>query len=110
MKKPDDEIPESYAGLSSTGHTLFKQGAKAELEKMALRLHYTPDAFKLGNVLDGDEPGSKVVFVWCLEKHTIRVTVPTEDSAAFAKAFEAKLMEFDEYRERFEQADSENDT
>ncbi len=105
MKKSDDEIPTPNGGLTDTGHTLFEQGAKAELEKTALRLHYSKDAFKLGNVLDGDEPGSKVVIVWCLEKHTIRVTVPMDNSAAFAKALEAKLKEQDEYRERFEQDD-----
>jgi len=109
MTKPDDEIPESYAGLTGTDHTPFKQTVEAELEKMALRLHYTPNVFQLANILGGDESGSKVVFVGCLEKHTIKVTVPMDNSAAFAQAFEAALLEFDEYRERFEQADSEND-
>ena len=106
MKKPDGEIPESYGGLTGTDHTPFKQAVEAELEKMAQRLHYTPDAFRLGNVLDGDESGSKVVFVWCLEKQTIKVRVPTEDPAAFAKEFEAALMEFDNFKERLEQGDS----
>jgi len=109
MKKPDDEIPESYAGLTSTDHTPFKQTVEAELEKMAKRLHYTPDAFRLGNVLGGDESGSKVVYVFCNERQTIKVKVPDESPAAFAEALEAKLKEFDHYRERFEQADSEND-
>ncbi len=109
MKKPDDEIPTSYAGLTGTDHTPFEQAVEAELEKMAKRLHYSENVFKLVNILGGNEPGSKVVYVWCHEKQTIIVRVPTEDPAAFAKAFEAELRRHDEYRERLEQADSEND-
>ena len=108
MKKPDDEIPTtSYAGLTGTVHTLFKQAVEAELEKMALRLHYAPNVFRLQNVLDGDESGSTVVYVWCHEKQTIKVTVPDDSPAAFAKAFEAALKEHLRYKDRFEKVDSE---
>jgi len=108
MTKPDDEIPTTvYAGLTSTDHTLFKQAAEAELDKMAKRLHYTPNVFGLQKVQDGDESGSKVVLVWCHEKYTIPVRVPTEDPAEFAKSLEAKLREFDHFKERLEQVDSE---
>lgn len=107
MTKPNDEIPTSYAGPTSTDHTPFKQAAGAELDKMAQRLHYNPNVFGLQKVQDGDEPGSKVVYFWCQEKQTIRVTAATEDPAAFAKSLEAKLKEIDEYRERFEQVEGE---
>ncbi len=108
MKKPDDEIPTtSYAGLSDLGHTPFKQAVEAELDKMAKRLHYTPDVFRIvDNILDGDEPGSKVVHVWCHENYTIKVTVPNDSPAEFAKALEAKLKEYYQYRERFGQVES----
>jgi len=103
MTKLDDEIPTtSYAGLTRINHTPFKQAVEAELEKMAQRLHYNPNVFGLQKVLDGDEPGSKVVYFWCQEKQTIRVTAATEDPAAFAKAFEAALKEHPIYKDRFE--------
>ncbi len=108
MKKPNDEIPTtSYAGLTRIDHTPFKQAVEVELEKMAQRLHYNPNVFGLQKVLDGDEPGSKVVYFWCQEKQTIRVTAATEDPAAFAKSLEAALMEYDHYKERLEQVDSD---
>jgi len=108
MKKPDDEIPTTvYAGLTSTDHTLFDQAAEAELEKMALRLHYAPKVFTLAKILGGDESGSKVVYVWGHEKQTIRVPVPDDSPAAFTQALEAKLKEHPIYKARFEQVDSE---
>jgi len=80
---------------------------------MAQRLHYTPDVFRIvDNILGGDESGSKVVYVWCLEKDTIKVPVPMEDPEAFAKSLEAVLMEHDQFKDRFEkgeQADSDDE-
>jgi len=107
MKKPDDEIPTSYAGLTGTDHTPYKQAVGAELNKMAQRLHYNPDEFRIvDNILGGAEPGSKVVHVWCHENYTIKVTVPNDSPAEFAKALEAKLKEYYQYRERFGQVES----
>jgi len=109
MTKPDDERPESYAGLTSTDHTPFKQAVGAELEKMSQRLYYSPGAFRLVQILDGDEPGSRLVKVWGHDSTLIDVRVPDESPAAIAEALEAALKEYDQYKERFEQADSEND-
>jgi len=112
MKKPDDEIPTSYAGLTSTDHTLFKQAAEFEkvLSEMSERLHYSQNVFILGNVAGAGtgETGAIAVTVWH-DNFKMRVEVPNDSPAAFAVAFEAELKKHDPYRERFEQADSEND-
>ena len=36
-----------------------------------------------------------------------KVTAATEDPAAFAESLEAALMEYDQYKDRFEQVESE---
>jgi len=111
MKKPNDEIPTTvYAGLTSTDHTLFKQAAEAELEKMSQRLHYSENVFRLGEVRSAGtgETEAIAVMVWH-DIFRMRVEVPNDSPAAFAVALEAALKEQNKYKERFEQADSEND-
>ena len=111
MKKPDYEIPTTvYAGLTSTDHTLFAEAAKAELEKMSQRLHYSQNVFVLGKVQRAGtgETEAVVVTVW-LDNFKMRVEVPNDSPAAFAVALEAELKLHHPYRERLEQVDSEQD-
>jgi len=112
MKKPDDEIPESYGGLTDLGHTPFAQAAEFEkvLAEMSERLHYSQNVFKLGDVqgVGTGETGAVAYTVWH-DNFKMRVEVPNDSPAAFAVALEAELKKHDPYRERFEQADSEND-
>ncbi len=112
MKKPNDEIPTSYAGLTGTDHTPFAQAAEFEkvLAEMSERLHYSQNVFKLGNVQRAGtgETGAVAYIVW-LDNFKMRVEVPNDSPAAFAVALEAELKLHHPYRERLEQVDSEQD-
>ena len=111
MKKPNGEIPTTvYAGLTSTDHTLFAEAAKAELEKMSQRLHYSQNVFVLGKVQRAGtgETEAVVVTVWH-DNFKMRVEAAEDSPAAFAQALEAELRRHDKYRERLEQVDSKQD-
>ena len=108
MKKPDEEISGVYAGLSDTDVTLFGKAVEFEkvLAEMSERLHYSQNVFVLGSVLGAGESGAIVVKVWH-DNFMMDVRVPEETPAAFAKAFEDELKKYDQYRERFEQVESD---
>ena len=112
MKKPDGEIPESYAGFTSTDHTPFAQTAEYQkvLAEMSERLHYSKNVFVLGKVQRAGtgETEAIAVTVW-QENFKMRVEAPNDSPAAFAVALEAELRRHDKYRKRLEQVEGEQD-
>ncbi len=106
MKKPDDEIPTSYAGLTSTDHTPFAKAAEFEkvlAERSERLLHYSQNVFALGNVLrEGTGETEATVFTVWHDSFKMKITAATKDPEAFAKSLEAALKEYDEIKDRFE--------